>query len=589
VALTRNPDPTPNPTPDPAPDPTSGPTPGPTPDPTPESRATSERSTTPQSGTTSESGTTPEGRPTSVRDSTIRAAADALAALAAHAAAAPAAAVQLATDDEIVILGACGLPPEIERLPASQALAGLVAAGGFPVVVEDTHGDTRIDPRALVHILQLRAYIGFPVRDRQGRVAGVVCVLDRRPRRWTAAELTAVDRAALACTALISDQVARAREEAFRACERAVVRELGEAETVEEAGPGVLRALVSTLGWVHGELWLVHEPAQLLLPAATWTDRKRKNPPPVPDQLAYGSGLAGRTWQDGKPLWIREMRALGVPVLSGPNVVGVLTLFADGVDEHDDALVALLSGVAAHVGQFLDRRRAEELRVELTRSKDEYLALLGHELRTPLTSVATYAELLRDADPSTVATLAEVINRNAAVLRQIVDDLLDLAALDTGHAVIRAQRCDLVVVLSEALDAAGGALAAAGLELTVDLPDQLVVPGDIKRLRQVMDNLLGNAIKFSPDGGRVTVSARRVDPHTAEVTVSDTGIGVPAAERDRLFDRFYRSSRTRDRAIPGTGLSLAISRAIVERHQGTISLVSGDRPGTTIRVRLQIR
>jgi signal transduction histidine kinase len=103
----------------------------------------------------------------------------------------------------------------------------------------------------------------------------------------------------------------------------------------------------------------------------------------------------------------------------------------------------------------------------------------------------------------------------------------------------------------------------------------------------VVDNLLGNAVKYSPDGGRISVRLRPVGG-SAELTVSDTGIGVSDEEREQMFTRLYRSTRARDRAIPGTGLGLALSRAVVERHHGTIELASHDGPGTTILVRLPL-
>ena len=282
--------------------------------------------------------------------------------------------------------------------------------------------------------------------------------------------------------------------------------------------------------------------------------------------------------------------ALAIPVRSGCKVLGALTFFADVVEDPEDALVALLSGIAAHVGQFLERRRAEELQLQLARSKDEYLALVGHELRTPLTSIAAYAALLREADPQTFAAdgqaLVEIIDRNAATLRQVVEDLLELAALDAGHAGIEITACDLTRVVQEAVEAAEPGLAAAPLTLTVDAPGELAVSGDPHRLRQVVDNLLGNAIKYTPDGGHIDITLRRIGGHAAELTVADTGIGIPPDERAQLFTRFYRSSRARDRAIPGTGLGLAISRAIVERHHGSIALLPSEEPGTRILVRL---
>jgi signal transduction histidine kinase len=329
----------------------------------------------------------------------------------------------------------------------------------------------------------------------------------------------------------------------------------------------------------------------------------------VPVALAYGQGLAGRAWQAGKPLWIRDVgqpqslisrktaitgglhTALAIPVRIGDQSLGVLTAFAETIEDPEDELVALMSGIAAHIGQFVERRLVEDLQRQLVRSKEEYLALIGHELRTPLTSISAYIGLLREADAATMAEqgprLLEVVDRNTDQLRKIINELLELSALDTGYASVQAAPVDLAEMVREAVDGARAAITDGPLTVAADLPDDLVVPGDGQRLRQAIDNLLGNAVKFSPDGGVIAVRLRPVGG-SAELVVADAGIGIAPEERDRVFARMYRTAQARDRAIPGTGLGLAFSRAVVERHHGTIELVSHAGPGTTVLVRLPL-
>jgi len=146
---------------------------------------------------------------------------------------------------------------------------------------------------------------------------------------------------------------------------------------------------------------------------------------------------------------------------------------------------------------------------------------------------------------------------------------------------------DLADLVRESVDCTRAAIDGTPLALVADLPDELILPGDRRRLRQIIDNLLGNAVKYSPDGGRITVTLRPAG-RTAELAVSDTGIGVTPEEREKLFTRMYRSSMVRDRAIPGTGLGLALSRAVVQRHHGTIQMVDHEGPGTTVLVRLPL-
>ncbi|SNS86792.1 His Kinase A (phospho-acceptor) domain-containing protein, partial [Actinoplanes regularis] len=260
-------------------------------------------------------------------------------------------------------------------------------------------------------------------------------------------------------------------------------------------------------------------------------------------------------------------------------------------DSSTDSLIGLLSGIGAHVAEFLERRRAENLTVELARNKDEYLGLVGHELRTPITSITAYVEMLRDTDPAAAAEevpdLLDVLSRNSDALQEIVDRLLDLVALDSGHTKLIREPVDLTEVVSAATEAAQPAADAAGLNLTLHLRPDTTVAGDAARLRQVADQLLDNAVKHTPSGGRVTVTLTRPDPATAELTVTDTGMGIPVEDHPRLFDRFYRSQRTRDRHIPGSGLGLPVTLAIVEAHRGQIRYAPSEA-GTQVTVRLPI-
>ncbi|BCY13830.1 ATP-binding protein [Actinoplanes sp. L3-i22] len=397
------------------------------------------------------------------------------------------------------------------------------------------------------------------------------------------------------------------RAERFRSCELAVTTALAETPSIEAAGPRVLEAVVATLDWVHAELWMVDAAAGAIRAAARWSTPGWPTGIPVPDQLTYGQGLAGRAWQVDKPLWIRDVgrpqslispdttrerlhTALAIPVHDGTGTIGVLTVFADAVEDPEDELVALMSGIAAHLGQFVERRRVEDLRRQLVRSKNEYLALIGHELRTPLTSISAYTELLREADEATLVRegprLIAVVERNALQLREIINELLELSALDAGHADVRRTPMDLAEVVRDVVDRTRDAIGAAPVVIDTDLPGELIVPGDRDRLRQIVENLIGSAIRYSPDGGHVEVSLRR-DGRAAELAVWDAAADVPRDEREKLFTGRYRTSRGHDRTLPGSGLGLTLSRAVVERHHGSISL-TGDDNGTTVLVRLPL-
>ncbi|GAA1597453.1 sensor histidine kinase [Actinoplanes couchii] len=401
----------------------------------------------------------------------------------------------------------------------------------------------------------------------------------------------------------VQDVTRQRRAERFRSCELAVTTALAEAATIEAAGPRVLEAVVTTLNWVHAELWTVS--GETIDAVARWSAPGWPADIPVPDRLEYGQGLAGRSWQVDKPLWIRDVArpqslispdtsadrlhtALAIPVHDGSGPIGVLTVFADSIEDPEDELVALMSGIAAHLGQFVERRRVEDLKRQLTRSKDEYLALIGHELRTPLTSISAYTELLREADEVSLVRdgprLIEVIDRNTNSLREIINELLELSALDAGHADVRRTPMDLALVVREVVERARTAIAGAPVEIDTELPAELIVPGDRERLRHVVRNLLGSAIRFSPDGGHVSVTLRDTG-RFAELTVADAASDVPRAEREHLFTGHFRTARAQDRILPGSGLGLTLSRAVVHRHDGTVEL-TGDESGTTVQVKL---
>ncbi|MDG6105776.1 GAF domain-containing protein [Dactylosporangium aurantiacum] len=491
---------------------------------------------------------------------------------------------------------------------ANQAIREL--AGGLPDDPDLRAWPGTTDPDRPAHtaaadaVPLLRALAGEHLRGievtvpRPARHPRIVLV-DAQP-------ITGADGDRLGAVVAVHDVTERRRTERFRQAQLGVAEALSPTDTVERAGATVLRALGTALGWSHAELWLVDTDADLLTVAARYAA------PGVlvdgPAQLRRGTGLAGTAWDSGSAVWTDDPdpaaapadparpaggTGVAVPVPSGGQVLAVLTGFADTVQDPTDAVAVLLSGIAGHLGQFLERRRAEELTLALARSKDEYLALVGHELRTPLTTISAYIDLLRDVDAAGFAAdgrdMLDAMARNSAALREIVDELLDLAALDSGHATVAADPVDLTACVRAALDEMTAGTAGTGVSVEADLAPAVVVTGDERRLRQVLTALLDNAVRHSVAGGRITVTLTRPNPAVAELTVTDTGVGIPHAEHRQIFTRFYRSTRTRDLRIPGAGLGLALSRAIVERHHGSIHHVPAPAAGTRMVVRLPVR
>jgi PAS domain S-box-containing protein len=233
----------------------------------------------------------------------------------------------------------------------------------------------------------------------------------------------------------------------------------------------------------------------------------------------------------------------------------------------------------------------ERLR-ELDRLKDEFIALVSHELRTPLTSIHGYLELILDGGAGDLSEDQErfltVVERNSKRLMQLVGDLLFMAQVEAGKLALDFEEVQLRELVGECLEAARPIADDRGIELVAEVEETPSMLGDRSRLSQVLDNLISNALKFTPRSGRVSVRVSMAGDDVV-VEVEDTGVGIPADEQERLFERFFRSSKASEQAIPGTGLGLTIAKAIVERHEGSIAIESTEGVGTTARVQLPVR
>ena len=243
----------------------------------------------------------------------------------------------------------------------------------------------------------------------------------------------------------------------------------------------------------------------------------------------------------------------------------------------------------AEAAQRLLSEQNQRLR-ELDRLKDDFVSLVSHELRTPLTSIRGYLELLLDEGSDLTdeqRRFLGIVDRNSERLLSLVSDLLFLAQIEAGKLAIEVGLVDLETIAEESVETASPGATARGVALTFTTDELPKLRGDRARLAQVLDNLISNAVKFTPAGGRVDVRLKAAD-ELALVEVEDTGIGIPQDEQQQLFERFFRSSRATQNAIPGTGLGLTITKAIVERHGGRIALESTENVGTLVRVELPL-
>ncbi len=311
----------------------------------------------------------------------------------------------------------------------------------------------------------------------------------------------------------------------------------------------------------------------------------------------------------GDPTWTDAMdRSAEVVQESRPIVGDRITMTDDRVLERDYLPIVAGGEYRGHVWLFRDvsvqaraeaawelliarQRRENERLVQLDRVKAGFLAEISHELRTPLTSILSFTELLSDGigndDPAEQSEFLEIIRRNADRLLRLVDDLLLLDRLQSGAMPLEWGVVDLPSLLTTCVSAFAPSADLKGISLSCEIGEGPAIAGDPDRLSQVIDVLLSNAIKFTPEKGRVKVNAAPQDG-LWHIEVADTGIGIPKNEQESLFERFFRATNARASRIPGSGLGLAVARVIVALHGGSVLLKSAVGSGTTVSITLPL-
>ncbi|MFC4056974.1 ATP-binding protein [Planomonospora corallina] len=532
--------------------------------------------------------------------------------------------------------------------------------------------------------------------------------------------------------------------------QQAVTRVLAEAASSREAAVGAVAAVTDALGWTYGEYWQVGEDEASITRVGAWSRPGRDLSVFTaghPDVFGRGQELPGTAWERGAPVWIDDnaaardfprardalraglRSAMALPVRSGDQVLGVLVFAADHSQEPDDDLVDLLDGVCAHIGRYMERRRAEELTLALAESrrrfeqvvsrvsdnvwsvevaadgslrsmyqsrtaalfgrplpedadvpglierrthpddraayasfldtlragepvdvefrvqgldgvtrwlwmraaprregprmfidgistdvtdrhelaeqrerlllqqrqqmerlrqvdelKNQFLRTVNHELRTPLASVRSSVQLLHEGgmDAATQERFLQVLDRNSVRLEHLLNELLLMASLNAGDAAFTPAETELSALARQAVQAVTARGDTGHLTVTVHAPGAVTAWADAGRLRHALAQLLDNAVKFTPPGGRIDVTVT-ADP-VPSIEVADTGVGIDPHDLPHVFDDFYRGAGAERQSIGGTGVGLALVRKIVRMHGGDVQVDS--RPGAGTRIRL---
>jgi PAS domain S-box-containing protein len=419
----------------------------------------------------------------------------------------------------------------------------------------------------------------------------------------------------------------RRRTEHRLALQYAITRIVSRSIDFVEGTHEVLETVCESLGWQVGILWAVDHQDKVLRCVDVWHDsmldmREFEN---ASRNSTYSRhiGLPGRIWSWGRPAWIPNLKkdvnfplapfaeraglraGFGFPILLGDEVIGVIEFLSQDIRQPDEELIEMIGSVGSQIGQFQERKRAEEKLAHLlvrersaradaekaNRLKDEFLATLSHELRTPLNAVIGWSRMLKSGrlDKGSANHAIVVIERNAWAQKQIIEDILDVSRVITGKLQLHLGPVDLVMVVNAALDAVRPALEAKDIAVKTNHQQRLrPITGDADRLQQVVWNLLSNASKFTPPGGAVGIKITQDRTH-ASVEISDTGPGIEQEFLPHVFERFRQADGSTTRTHGGLGLGLAIVRHLVELHGGMIGVENGTvRSGAVFNVKLPL-
>ncbi|CAN5325603.1 hypothetical protein BH18ACT12_BH18ACT12_02940 [soil metagenome] len=468
---------------------------------------------------------------------------------------ADAGAVRTVEEDELVVSAASGQGAEEAvgtRTSATAWLSGEVLQSRSPLAIEDASTDERLVAADPILAAGYAAYLGVPLSGPEGAPAGVLAVYSRRQRTWRPEEIEALLALAANTSAALANAELYSRVSVEKERSVAILANIADGiVALDRDGKVVLwNAAAEEITGVPQEEATGRTTVQVL-------QRKLESD----DDEAHPGQRLVSIMRGGEETWL----SLSEAVMRDP-----------------------LGAVAGRIFAFRDisaDRMVEQV-------KSEFVAAVSHELRTPLTSIYGFAEtLLRQDIPfgeEERRTFLGYIASESERLTEIVDQLLNVARLDTGDLQVELGRIDVGTVVSEVMGTVEESGVMNGHRFEVDLPEEpLAAEADADKVRQVFNILVENALRYSPGGGTVTVGARR-NADRVEVRVVDEGMGIPATERERIFRKFYRAESAARDGAAGTGLGLFIARELVTAMGGRIWVDSTEGEGSSFAFELPV-
>ncbi|MFO0639508.1 MAG: response regulator [Polyangiaceae bacterium] len=409
--------------------------------------------------------------------------------------------------------------------------------------------------------------------------------------------------------AMGNDITERIVEQDRQALQIAASRALAKAGGLEAVMFDVLGVVGSRMGYTLGAAWALDgdSPSARLRVVASWERAKGMAGPfflsCAAASFGVGEGLPGRVWAEGGTVVGADLSAvpgdpraatavdcgvrsyMAVPIVDGAAFLGVLELFGPVREMPNPKLVDALREIGHQLGAYAVRKRAEESLREAkeaaeaaSRAKSEFLATMSHEIRTPMNGVLGFVQLLQQSPlTSQQSDFVASIRSSAESLLNVINDVLDFSKIESGHMEIERAPFSLEQCVEEAVETVAMAAGEKGLDLAarIDPAVPTGVLGDVLRVRQVLVNLLGNAVKFTSHGEvSLEVSSDAQAPDEVRFSVRDTGIGIPASKLESLFQPFHQVDSSTSRKYGGTGLGLAICRRLVGLMGGEITAAS---------------